>query len=116
MVTVIETRIAPRLIGTSEAIRRLEDLRAIRVTAHMPGIGYDDKLCVRPRARQLPRRTKRRAEIETSVHQHARDVAEAVRIAQELVLVEPRSVGEVVGADPHECERGVGWTVAVCTR
>lgn len=67
-----------------------------------------DELAARPGLSQFPGGEQRTAEIEPAMDEHGRDAREPMRIAQQLALIEPRIVPEVVGDDARESHPEVG--------
>src|SRR5690606_11367130 len=86
--------------GGGRAHQRVHVLGLERRVARGRG---DLQLRLRPRLVQVPRVLQRADHVVAAVHDHAGDVGDAVRVAQQLVLdLEESAVDEVVVLDPGE--------------
>ena len=99
--------VVPLLIG--EAVGGGGDV-VPELRRHMSCVVEDDEFAARPGLSQFPGGQERAAEIESAMDKHGRDAHKSMRIAQQLALIQPRTVPEVVGDGAREShpEAGVG--------
>src|SRR5438067_305939 len=116
-------RVAPRLLQTGpgggahfEPLGGSERLRSHLVATGVARVADDDEFRVGPGARELPRCSEGRAEVEAAVDDHAGNASKTVCVTQEDPLLEPRGVGEVMRTDADESKLAVRGSVAVRVR
>ena len=68
-------------------------------------IGHDDETCRRPGLVEIPRRPGGATDVVAALHDHAGDVAQAMRVVDQLALSEKSLVREVVVFDARERQR-----------
>mmetsp|Transcript_16878 Transcript_16878/g.54049 ORF Transcript_16878/g.54049 Transcript_16878/m.54049 type:complete len:342 (-) Transcript_16878:181-1206(-) len=87
-------------------VRGLHQLaQNVRLTGRVTG-SDDLEICLGPGAVQIPRRPHRAHHVVAALHDHARNVADAVYVLQqELVAREEAAVDEVVVLDPRKGQR-----------
>src|SRR6476659_8466012 len=85
-----------------EGIECCADGLAHSGTRRMAAALDDLEACARPGPGQLPREHGRSAEVESSMDEDGRDVGERSGVVEQLPLVEPGVVAEVVGTDAGE--------------
>ena len=92
-----------------ELISRLDDTGNHLVSANMPR-PHEVELRFWPRLGQEPRDVRRSADVESAVDERRRNAGEEFGVLQQLPVVEPRGVAEIVSHDAGErhSERGIG--------
>src|SRR5262249_32070211 len=76
-----------------------------RLAHGVPGIGHDDETRRRPGLVEIPRRPGGATDVVAALNDHAGDVAQAMRVVDQLALGEKSLVREVVVLDARERQR-----------
>src|SRR3990170_1006535 len=90
----------------AEAVGRLDEgAQDARLVEGMPGVRPHHELGLRPRPVKVPGGDRRRADVIASLHDDATDVFQHTGITDELAVIEPAAVHEVVVLDAGKGER-----------
>src|SRR3954470_23655624 len=73
----------------------------------------NDQLRVGPGTVQFPGGLQRPTHVESTMDEGTGDASQPAGLAQQYAFLQPRTVGEVVRADPHEGQSGSRTAVAI---
>src|SRR5688572_2580457 len=88
-----------------EAIGRVDQtMQDARLRISVAGSLHEVELGIRPGAVQVPGSRSGTRHIVAPMHDHARNAPQLAGIADELAVVEPAAMHEVMVLDPRECD------------